>query len=133
MQMRAAICMDCSAIWRAESLVLRSSAVAAESAKGPPEPMDAAPSSGSMRSEEHTSELQSPFNLVCRLLLEKQNDSVCPRVPRRARGPARLTEVPENQVAGGALHVERLPPPEGGFFFTGAAPPGICKIPLQHP
>src|SRR5688500_5882070 len=26
------------------------------------------------RSEEHTSELQSPCNLVCRLLLEKQND-----------------------------------------------------------
>src|ERR1039457_3065769 len=29
-------------------------------------------SSGSMRSEEHTSELQSPCNLVCRLLLEKK-------------------------------------------------------------
>src|SRR5256885_12107031 len=28
--------------------------------------------SGSMRSEEHTSELQSPCNLVCRLLLEKK-------------------------------------------------------------
>src|ERR1039457_7517451 len=27
----------------------------------------------SPRSEEHTSELQSPCNLVCRLLLEKQN------------------------------------------------------------
>src|SRR5256885_5798403 len=29
-----------------------------------------APSSLSLRSEEHTSELQSPCNLVCRLLLE---------------------------------------------------------------
>src|SRR2546426_7021958 len=28
------------------------------------------------RSEEHTSELQSPCNLVCRLLLEKKNNSV---------------------------------------------------------
>src|SRR5256885_5291803 len=28
------------------------------------------------RSEEHTSELQSPCNLVCRLLLEKKNDIV---------------------------------------------------------
>src|SRR2546426_3582184 len=28
---------------------------------------------GSVRSEEHTSELQSPCNLVCRLLLEKKN------------------------------------------------------------
>src|SRR6266566_8148106 len=27
-----------------------------------------------MRSEEHTSELQSPCNLVCRLLLEKKNN-----------------------------------------------------------
>src|SRR5256885_10093004 len=30
----------------------------------------------SVRSEEHTSELQSPCNLVCRLLLEKKN-TVC--------------------------------------------------------
>src|SRR5688500_19631119 len=29
---------------------------------------------GAGRSEEHTSELQSPCNLVCRLLLEKKND-----------------------------------------------------------
>src|SRR2546426_8591548 len=28
-----------------------------------------------LRSEEHTSELQSPCNLVCRLLLEKKNSS----------------------------------------------------------
>src|SRR2546426_7509196 len=28
----------------------------------------------SVRSEEHTSELQSPCNLVCRLLLEKKKD-----------------------------------------------------------
>src|SRR2546426_6991244 len=28
-----------------------------------------------VRSEEHTSELQSPCNLVCRLLLEKKKDS----------------------------------------------------------
>src|SRR5256885_13252733 len=29
------------------------------------------------RSEEHTSELQSPCNLVCRLLLEKKKHTVC--------------------------------------------------------
>src|SRR2546426_7163827 len=29
------------------------------------------------RSEEHTSELQSPCNLVCRLLLEKKNKQNC--------------------------------------------------------
>src|SRR6266581_7881440 len=30
------------------------------------------------RSEEHTSELQSPVHLVCRLLLEKKNQTVRP-------------------------------------------------------
>src|SRR5438309_7582582 len=34
---------------------------------------DVAERSTSMRSEEHTSELQSQFHLVCRLLLEKKN------------------------------------------------------------
>src|SRR5256885_9587879 len=29
------------------------------------------------RSEEHTSELQSPCNLVCRLLLEKKKSTMC--------------------------------------------------------
>src|SRR5256885_9238113 len=32
---------------------------------------------GLRRSEEHTSELQSPCNLVCRLLLEKKKRSAC--------------------------------------------------------
>src|SRR5256885_8297618 len=36
-----------------------------------------------MRSEEHTSELQSPCNLVCRLLLEKKNHHHYPSRPRR--------------------------------------------------
>src|SRR2546426_1536126 len=35
-----------------------------------------AASSGCVRSEEHTSELQSPCNLVCRLLLEKKKIQV---------------------------------------------------------
>src|SRR5256885_11190422 len=34
------------------------------------------------RSEEHTSELQSPCNLVCRLLLEKKKE----QLPRRVDG-----------------------------------------------
>src|SRR5256885_6521226 len=32
-----------------------------------------------LRSEEHTSELQSPCNLVCRLLLEKKTHAAHPR------------------------------------------------------
>src|SRR5205807_9111598 len=35
--------------------------------------LDAAHQHSQPRSEEHTSELQSPCNLVCRLLLEKKN------------------------------------------------------------
>src|SRR5207248_11336768 len=31
---------------------------------------------GEARSEEHTSELQSPYDLVCRLLLEKKNKPI---------------------------------------------------------
>src|SRR5574337_1483807 len=38
------------------------------------------------RSEEHTSELQSPLNLVCRLLLEKKKFNT------RWKGPRRLIE-----------------------------------------
>src|SRR2546426_8679280 len=33
------------------------------------------PSTSGRRSEEHTSELQSPCNLVCRLLLEKKKEN----------------------------------------------------------
>src|SRR5438552_12856116 len=36
------------------------------------------------RSEEHTSELQSPDHLVCRLLLEKQNERPCFALPHLA-------------------------------------------------
>src|SRR2546426_7233728 len=37
-----------------------------------PEPVSAVRPMAPQRSEEHTSELQSPCNLVCRLLLEKK-------------------------------------------------------------
>src|SRR5690606_42049970 len=40
--------------------------------------LDPARRSPARRSEEHTSELQSRENLVCRLLLEKKKDSVAP-------------------------------------------------------
>src|SRR5260370_28121119 len=50
---------------------------------------------GQSRSEEHTSELQSHLNLVCRLLLEKKNGparvrarATAPRCRRRRSGSA---------------------------------------------
>src|SRR5256885_7760957 len=39
------------------------------------------------RSEEHTSELQSPCNLVCRLLLEKKKQTRTPFFSRAVRHP----------------------------------------------
>src|SRR5256885_9709288 len=42
----------------------------------------AADEKGEQRSEEHTSELQSPCNLVCRLLLEKKKTDSCDRCER---------------------------------------------------
>src|SRR4051812_49866022 len=38
----------------------------------PPGPAESLPWASALRSEEHTSELQSHVNLVCRLLLEKK-------------------------------------------------------------
>src|SRR5260370_20598596 len=39
------------------------------------------------RSEEHTSELQSHLNLVCRLLLEKKKETCGGAITRNDRGP----------------------------------------------
>src|SRR3954466_2805943 len=68
------------------------------------------------RSEEHTSELQSHDNLVCRLLLEKKNDVRWPagcsdrHQPRLRQRPARL----------GVVVV---------FFFNDPAPTEIYTLP----
>src|SRR5438093_5711374 len=55
--------------------LFRSHAVATGSKNPLVDPRAGAPvASGAMRSEEHTSELQSLTNLVCRLLLEKKKN-----------------------------------------------------------
>src|SRR5256885_7799897 len=41
------------------------------------------------RSEEHTSELQSPCNLVCRLLLEKKKKNTCSYLVRKLSDDSR--------------------------------------------
>src|SRR2546426_3461442 len=51
---------------------------------------------GVTRSEEHTSELQSPCNLVCRLLLEKKTHRSAPVLPSRPRfRPTWRTRLPD--------------------------------------
>src|SRR5438552_12594429 len=49
----------------------------------------------SKRSEEHTSELQSPDHLVCRLLLEKKNPALNVSVVMRMRDEDREKQPPE--------------------------------------
>src|SRR2546426_5062094 len=45
-----------------------------------------------VRSEEHTSELQSPCNLVCRLLLEKKKNNFEPHSPCNVAPPRRIAQ-----------------------------------------
>src|SRR5689334_24723994 len=63
--------------------LFRSSADRSRRADGAPTSASArrqtASSSRSCRSEEHTSELQSQFHLVCRLLLEKKKKKTLPK------------------------------------------------------
>src|SRR5260370_4037721 len=48
------------------------------------------------RSEEHTSELQSHLNLVCRLLLEKKKKKLCPIYTTAFAPPLSLTTKPDH-------------------------------------
>src|SRR6476469_5244136 len=75
-----------------------------------------------LRSEEHTSELQSPMYLVCRLLLEKKTRSTPTRAPRepdtkRTRSsPERWPAAPRcRRYSPLALRCRRAP--RGSFFF----------------
>src|ERR1039457_5760538 len=94
------------------------------------------------RSEEHTSELQSPCNLVCRLLLEKKNQ-------QPERDHVRTTAIPQRHWSRvlsppmclrGRISVWRLRRAErrlGGLwlfsFFNDAAPTEIYPLPLHAP
>src|SRR2546426_5059784 len=60
------------------------------------------------RSEEHTSELQSPCNLVCRLLLEKKNKGVSSGRIRRSRRSLRPAPTPRNRVGFTPMACSRL-------------------------
>src|SRR5256885_5232502 len=68
------------------------------------------------RSEEHTSELQTPCNLVCRLLLEKTNNDqliFCTLPCRKA---------PPSQRSTGAKGPTVLPPPRF---------PSLCRLSVR--
>src|SRR5260370_10264121 len=52
---------------------------------GTEKPIERGAGLGFSRSEKHTSELQSHFNLVCRLLLEKKKNKRCDKKQRSER------------------------------------------------
>src|ERR1022692_3998495 len=92
------------------------------------------------RSEEHTSELQSPCNLVCRLLLEKKKDHRGSRTdgvlyaalllwPRPGHGEGRAHRGPRRE---GVLHAALLLWPLSFFFFFNDGPtPEIYPLSLH--
>src|SRR6266480_2082852 len=77
------------------------------------------------RSEEHTSELQSHVNLVCRLLLEKKNqeDVSAEKTARQAMQDA-------EQAYGNAAFLVSLHS-GGSFFFNDAATTEIYTLSLH--
>src|SRR5437867_10056392 len=54
---------------------------------------------GQKRSEEHTSELQSPYDLVCRLLLEKKKNSVIQQAQILYKTCVSSSTLNDNQVS----------------------------------
>src|SRR2546430_13586502 len=77
------------------------------------------------RSEEHTSELQSQSNLVCRLLLEKKTDTIkmTPLLEMYTRGH---TFIPERLHAGGLRYHSMAP-------LASALPKPWFVEPLAYP
>src|ERR1022692_451897 len=92
------------------------------------------------RSEEHTSELQSPCNLVCRLLLEKKKKKDSAQCSGRAvdgaaSGP-RACARDQRQPHARARSRRRRPTPATGrpfffFFFNDRATPEIYTLSLH--
>src|SRR3954462_3990095 len=98
------------------------------------------PSSGCKkcaRSEEHTSELQSHDNLVCRLLLEKKHNQppTPPHTPTPPPNPTAThtpTPRPTASLTGssiGAPSVSSLSPTSPFFFLINGATPSFPPFP----
>src|SRR6201993_3662060 len=79
----------------------------------------------SSRSEEHTSELQSPCNLVCRLLLEKKKNGSTVR-PLEAYGRGDRNSVKKSLKRADEKILGRLL-----FFFNDTATPETYPLPLH--
>src|SRR2546430_3324636 len=75
------------------------------------------------RSEEHTSELQSQSNLVCRLLLEKKKENNAPKMVAEWRhlDPPAGPPPPEREPPAAQLRVTTSPASARLFHYTAAA------------
>src|ERR1017187_8503693 len=93
------------------------------------------------RSEEHTSELQSPMYLVCRLLLEKKEglleaDVYGPNVPLMLgvnAAPRLAREAHSMPIRTFAVNVFSVTCRNPVFFFNNWRPPEIYPLSLQAP
>src|SRR6266496_3072561 len=83
---------------------------------------------GASRSEEHTSELQSRRDLVCRLLLEKKKRRDGPP-PGRVASP--VSEKPVVVLMGNDLENEDDSPDDVCFFFNDPATTEIYTLSLH--
>src|SRR6266704_2848253 len=92
------------------------------------------------RSEEHTSELQSRFDLVCRLLLEKKTQDLGRRIvlqPLLLQTGLRRLALCRGLIRVGLIHarlrkvVVGLLQLRAVFFLFGPAPPGIHTLSLH--
>src|SRR6202011_2234683 len=89
------------------------------------------------RSEEHTSELQSPMYLVCRLLLEKKHKKRWGGQERGGRelacvAPSRLRRASTDAICSARAASITLPPPTRlvfFFFLIRGRPPDFSPFP----
>src|SRR5207248_10193678 len=77
---RGGFCSNQRRSWSGVSWRTSGVSSSTSSSRSPPLTSSASTSYSTVRSEEHTSELQSPYDLVCRLLLEKKKKNQ-PRSP----------------------------------------------------
>src|SRR5256886_5957291 len=75
-----------------------------------------------LRSEEHTSELQSQSNLVCRLLLEKKKHADA-HTNAPVAGPTGA--IPEDPRGGDHPHAAQRPPPRYAALASQPLPVGV--------
>src|SRR5437762_8034265 len=82
------------------------------------------------RSEEHTSELQSPMYLVCRLLLEKKKTATYALHPVQLQTPALISpsSTPCRAPSGLLPHSHQLRPPTSAASSPHIHPAGVIAF-----